>query len=241
MLRGLLRHPSPESMASVRVSVIGALNGEQLLPEKAFDCAGCVQSVRAALGHRPSRPVKLLLKGEQVQDDFVAAEGATLQFAAVVSPGLAEEERIALLQKLRDARGEWQSQAIFQGFSDAAKDDAAVVRAAVQRFGCCLADASAACRGDRALVLEAVRQSGWTLQHAGKACREDRDIVLEAVRQDGLSLQFAGEACRNDREIVLAALWQNGASLEFAGEACRDDAQILQILDLREADVWSGV
>ena len=181
-------------MSTVRVSVIGALAGEELLSARAFDCACCVRHVRAALGHRPSRPVKLFLHAVQVEDDFVPTAGETLQLSVVISDAITEEERGSLLQQVREARiGDVYD--VFRDFSDAAKDDAAV-------------------------VLAVMRKNCASLRYAGEACRDDNKIVLEAVRKHGASLQYAGKACRDDKEIVLrlcrrlcwrlfAIRWQN--------------------------------
>ena len=132
-------------MSTVHVSVIGALAGEELLSARAFDCANCIRDVRATLGHRPSRPVKLFHNDVQAQDDFIPTAGETLQFSVVISVAIAEEEQGSLLQQIHEARSE-DVFTVFNGFSEAAKDDSAVVLAAAGRCGrgVCLSCASVA-------------------------------------------------------------------------------------------------
>ena len=147
-------------MATVRVRVLSALSGEELLPETLFECLELCQNVRMALGARPSRSVALFHEGALVADDFQVAASERVQFSAAIGDVLSVEEREQLLQTLRDLMYRYQVTYAFEHFSDAARDDRAVFLAAVQRHSYCLRFASEFCQKDKEIVLVAMRESG---------------------------------------------------------------------------------
>lgn len=217
-------------MATAQVRCTSALSGEVLLPTTSLPCVGLPQRVRALLGSRPSRPVTIFLNGAVVDEELSVASDGHVELTAAIGDALTPDERQGLMQKLDDAEDSEAEDAalcdVFAGFSAAARDDTALVLAAVRKDGYCLPHASPLCQNDREVVLAAVQQTSWTLRYAGAACKNDKEVVLVAVQRNGMVLQYASEALRNDKEVVLAAVARSPDSIRFASEACQHDPEI---------------
>lgn len=209
--------------ATIMVTVANALTGHILLEERAFDVSGFVLPLRAELGHRPSRPVSLFFGdgGEPLGDDFDASPGAVLKLTAAIGQEPSEEEREGLVRCLQ-ACGVLRVKEEFAGMSEAARDDAEIVKAAVRKDSFCLENASEALRNDKEFILEAVRKAPDCLLYAN-----------EAVRQEAFCLMYTSDALRNDKEFMLDAVRENPQCLLYASDALRNDQEFLL-----EAGIW---
>lgn len=76
---------------------------------------------------------------------------------------------------------------------------------------------------DPEIIKRAVAKCGCILAELSEEYREDEDIVLLAVKNDGLALEYASEDLRDSEAICLAACMQNGLSLEFASEILQNN------------------
>lgn len=213
-------------MSAVTVTVVNAISASLLLPETCFEPAHLVPRLLALFGHRPSRPVMLMHDGVVIDNSFQAVAGASLALTAVLGRAVPDEERSELLQRLEEAEPS-DLEEVFEEFSEAARDDEAIVFKAVERWPGCLAHASALCRDNRIIVLKAVERLPGCLMHAGASCRNDREIVLKAVEKDPECLIHAGERCRDDHDIVLMAVTRSPCCLKLAGETCKNDRDIV--------------
>ena len=225
------------SFAYVRVA--SAIAGTELLSQTVFPCEDVVQRVLEALGSRPSRAATLFLNGKPVHH-LEIAPGDRVDFTAVISNALTEEERLALVEVFAHHLDRDRALGFFAHLSDGAKDDPVVAKAAAVCNGGTLEFASTACKNDEEIVLAAVRNYSFALRHASDACRGQARIVavaaaespcdvravgwalpssrlgvVAAMRNYGMALEFVPGWAMMDKDIVLAAVQQNGLALEF--------------------------
>ena len=76
----------------------------------------------------------------------------------------------------------------------------------------CSSDAnfSEAERDNKALVLTAVGLHGICLEHASEMTQSDREIVLAAVRQDSCSLEYAGKSWKRTQDRACGGASERG-------------------------------
>ena len=245
-------------MAFAYVRVLNGVSGCELLPQTRIGSARVASTVLGLLGSRPSRRVTLFHLGRVVESDYSVPDGALFELTATIGDALTYEDREDLVDELtraHEVRG-WCCH-VFQRFSDAARDDRALVLVAVGLDPFCLRNASELLRNDRVIVLVAVcHPTGGrsaVLEHASELLRNDRALVLAALANDDgghTCLRYVSEELRrdkelvlfamrnggwlefvpffkNDKDVVLAAVRGCGVSLEFASEACQHDKSIV--------------
>ena len=167
-------------MASANVRISNAVSGVVLVEETVILCAGLVTTVLGMLGSRPSRQVTLFYLGCVVDADFSVPDGAHVELTAAVGDALTFEDRDCLVGQLRhacdrDVRG--RCARVFSTFSTAARDDRAVVLAAVGVDRDCFQHVSEALRNDEEVVVAVSASSG----HLGGRSRRPYHAPWETV------------------------------------------------------------
>ena len=95
------------------------------------------------------------------------------------------------------------------------KDNLEIVLAAVRGAGDALKRASKRLKNNEQVVMEAVRNRGCALLHASMALRNDEAIAVVAVNMDGMALKYVSGALKTHRDLVTTAVEQNGLAIQF--------------------------
>ena len=128
------------------------------------------------------------------------------------------------------------------------RDDAVLVKLALESFRLVLPYATERLRADRSVVMTAVTHNGIALQYAAPHLRADRDLVLAALgKRTGSALEFACPDLRAQRRTCEAGLRYGGNAFLFIAErykwerpmalvAVRHEGRILQFLGAKFRD-----
>lgn len=121
-----------------------------------------------------------------------------------------------------------QTPAAFQWASVELKDDAGVVRAAVEKCGRSLMHASREMKNNYDIVMTAVQSKGIALYYASSDLRDDIDIVMAAIRNDGRAFRCASSRLRGTYDVAMAAAQSRPDILAFASPEMRDNEDIMR-------------
>jgi Domain of unknown function (DUF4116) len=80
------------------------------------------------------------------------------------------------------------------------------------------------------IVKAAVQKNGLTLAYASPELRNDPYIVLIAVTNCGLAYHYASDSCKSCRYIALAACRENMAIYEHLSDSLKKDPDIMSLL-----------
>lgn len=106
------------------------------------------------------------------------------------------------------------------------RDDAHIVRAAIQTDPETLKYVSRRLRGTYQIVLAAIHQNPRALRWASKDLRGNADLVAVAIKQDASCIKYATTRLRRDRRLAMLVL-ENGGSIWCISKRLHNDRDVM--------------
>lgn len=116
---------------------------------------------------------------------------------------------------------------IMSSVGDNIKEDAEIIRVALEKNEFSFEFAGENLRSNREMVLYAIHCDASNIQYASTELCNDREIVLEAAKSHGSLLEYVNPKFRQDREIVFYAVGSDVLDLEYADDIFLNDKDIM--------------
>jgi len=111
--------------------------------------------------------------------------------------------------------------------SDELRDDAEVVKYAVEHIGDTLQYASLRLMDDESVVRAAVTRDGLSLQYASPRLKNDQEIVLLAISRSWEAFSYASDELKNNYEVAIAAVTKDGEAYELLSDALKSNVAVV--------------